>query len=214
MKRRIGIATISILLFISFNNANAQFYNGSQVTFGKNRVQYNDFLWTYYRFNSFDVYFYLNGKELAQHTADYVHRIIPQIETQLSTTLDTKLQFIVFNSLSDLKQSNLGLMENKQYNIGGITHIIGSKVFIYFNGDKNNFEQQIRAGIVRILTQKIIYGTSVTAQIKNNTIINLPNWFIDGLVSYYSTEWDSEMDNKMRQGMLNKNYYVRILDYL
>ncbi|MDD3739461.1 MAG: hypothetical protein PHP31_09240 [Lentimicrobiaceae bacterium] len=206
MKRRISIAIISILLFFGYNTVSAQFYNGSQVTFGKNRVQYNDFFWTYYRFNSFDVYFYLNGKELAQHTADYVHRIIPQIETQLSTTLDTKLQFIVFNSLSDLKQSNLGLMENKQYNVGGITHIIGSKVFIYFNGDKNNFEQQIRAGIVRILTQKIIYGTSVTAQIKNNTIINLPNWFTDGLVSYYSTEWDSEMDNKMRQGMLNKNY--------
>ncbi len=30
--------------------AHAQFYNGSQQQFGKNRVQYKDFLWSSYRF--------------------------------------------------------------------------------------------------------------------------------------------------------------------
>jgi len=46
-----------------------QFYHGSNMTFGKNRVQYNEQLWTYYNYDDFDTYFYLNGKELALYAA-------------------------------------------------------------------------------------------------------------------------------------------------
>ncbi len=187
-------------------SASAQFYNGSQLTFGKNRVQYTDFLWTYFRFNNFDVYYYLNGKELAQHTADYARKYIPEIEKKLETTLDRKTQFIVYNTYSELKQSNIGLMNQTQYNTGGITHIIGTKVFLYFDGDLNHFDNQIRAGITRILLENIIYGGSLGSQVKNSTLINLPSWYIDGLVSYYSRNWDTELDNKVKDGILSGNY--------
>lgn len=177
----------------------AQFYNGSQLSFGKNRVQYTDFFWTYYRFNNFDVYYYLNGDEIAQHVADYATRYIPEIEKKLSISLESKLQFIVFNTFSDLKQSNLGLINNVNYNVGGITHIIGTKVFVYFDGDKNHLEEQIRAGIVQILLQSIVYGSSVTTQVTNNTLIDLPQWFIEGLVAHYSSEWNTIKDNQLYQ---------------
>ena len=126
---------ILVLIFILVPvSVNSQFYNGSNQTFGKNRVQYNEFLWTYYKFQDIDTYFYLNGKELAQYTARYAKDQIPKIESKLGSLLDKKIQFIVYNNLTDLKQSNIGLMTNENYNVGGITHIIGSKVFIYFDG--------------------------------------------------------------------------------
>jgi hypothetical protein len=187
-------------------SATAQFYNGSQVTYGKNRVQYTDFLWTYFRFNNFDVYYYLNGKELAQHVADYSGKYIPEIEKKLETTLDRKTQFIVYNTYSDLKQSNIGLMNQTKYNTGGITHIIGTKVFLYFDGDLNHFDRQIRGGITRLLVENIIYGGSLGSQVKNSTLINLPDWYIDGLVSYYSRNWDTELDNKVKDGILSGKY--------
>ncbi len=118
LKRLRLLGIILILLAFSIS-ASAQFYNGSQTTFGKNRVQYTDFLWSYFRFNNFDVYYYLNGKELAQHVADYSGKYIPEIERKLETTLDKKMQFIVYNTYSDLKQSNIGLMNQTQYNTGG-----------------------------------------------------------------------------------------------
>jgi Tol biopolymer transport system component len=184
----------------------AQFYNGSQMTFGKNRVQYTDFLWTYFRFNNFDVYYYLNGKELAQHVADYAGKYIPEIESKLQTTLDRKTQFIVYNTYGDLKQSNIGLINHETYNTGGITHIIGTKVFLYFDGDLNHFDQQIRGGITRLLIENMIYGGSLGSQVKNSTLINLPAWFLDGLVSYHSRNWDTELDNKVKDGILNGKY--------
>ena len=200
------ISGIMLIVWLFTHSASAQFYNGSQLTFGKNRVQYSDFLWTYFRFNNFDVYYYLNGKELAQHVADYSGKYIPEIEKKLETTLDRKTQFIVYNTYSDLKQSNIGLMNQTQYNTGGITHIIGTKVFLYFDGDLNHFDRQIRAGITRLLLENIIYGGSIGSQVKNSTLINLPSWYIDGLVSYYSRNWDTELDNKVKDGILSEKY--------
>jgi hypothetical protein len=200
------LAFIMLIVWLFSLSASAQFYNGSQLTFGKNRVQYTDFLWTYFRFNNFDVYYYLNGKELAQHTADYAGKYIPEIENKLQSTLDKKTQFIVYNTYSDLKQSNIGLMNHTQYNTGGITHIIGTKVFLYFDGDLNHLDRQIRGGITRLLLENIIYGGSIGSQVKNSTLINLPSWYIDGLVSYYSRNWDTELDNKVKDGILSKKY--------
>ncbi|MEI6194672.1 MAG: hypothetical protein WCS42_10110, partial [Verrucomicrobiota bacterium] len=198
--------SITLIVGLMSFSASAQFYNGSQLTFGKNRVQYSDFLWTYFRFNNFDVYYYLNGKELAQHVADYSEKYIPEIEKKLETTLDRKTQFIVYNTYSDLKQSNIGLMNQAQYNTGGITHIIGTKVFLYFDGDLNHFDRQIRGGITRLLIENIIYGGSIGSQVKNSTLITLPAWYIDGLVSYYSRNWDTDLDNKVKDGILNGKY--------
>ena len=197
---------IMLIMWLFSFSTYAQFYNGSQVSFGKNRVQYTDFLWTYFRFNNFDVYYNLNGKELAQHVADYSGKYIPEIEKKLETTLDKKTQFIVYNTYSDLKQSNIGLMNHTQYNTGGITHIIGTKVFLYFDGDLNHFDRQIRGGITRLLVENIIYGGSIGSQVKNSTLINLPSWYIDGLVSYYSRNWDTELDNRVKDGILSEKF--------
>ena len=202
----IRIFSIILVIWLLSFPVSAQFYNGSQMTFGKNRVQYTDFLWTYFRFNNFDVYYYLNGKELAQHTADYVGKYVPEIEAKLETTLDQKTQFIIYNTYSDLKQSNIGLMNQEKYNTGGITHIIGTKVFLYFDGDLNHFDRQIRAGITRLLIENMIYGGSLGSQVKNSTLINLPSWYIDGLVSYHSRNWDTELDNKVKDGILSGKY--------
>ena len=85
------------------------------MTFGKNRVQSKEFLWTYYKFDDFDTYFYLNGKELAQFTAEYATQQVPLMESKMESYLDKKIQFIIFNNLTDLKQSNIGLITNETY---------------------------------------------------------------------------------------------------
>ncbi len=88
------------------------------MTFGKNRVQWDNTIWTYYRYDDFDTYFYLNGNELALYASAYAYDQIPVLERKLQSSLTEKIQFIVFNSLSDMKQSNIGLASEQQYNTG------------------------------------------------------------------------------------------------
>src|SRR5213593_1602958 len=70
-KSRLISSFIASLILLAFylvpNSSKAQFYNGSQQEFGKNRVQYDEpRTWTWYKFEKFDAYFYLNGKELGE----------------------------------------------------------------------------------------------------------------------------------------------------
>ena len=58
----------------------AQFYNGTQTSFGKNRLQYQTFKWQFFRFNNLETYFYEGGLDFAKHTAYYANERIPQME--------------------------------------------------------------------------------------------------------------------------------------
>lgn len=195
-----------LLLLIWSVTVKAQFYNGSQLTFGKNRVQYGEFLWTYFQYERFDTYFYLNGRELAIFVSKYVQQHLPEIEDILESSVDHKIQFIIYNNLSDLKQTNIGLTGEMRYNTGGITHIIGHKVFLYFNGDLNNLIRQIRAGIAQVIIEQTLYGGSVGTQIKNTTLMSLPEWYVKGAISYISEPWSSEIDNFVKDGVLSGRY--------
>jgi hypothetical protein len=196
----------AILAFLFISPVKAQFYNGSQMSFGKSRIQYKEFLWTYYKFEDFDIYFYLNGRELAIATAKYATEQIPLMERKLQMGLEHKIQFMVYNNLTDLKQSNIGLTTEERYNTGGITHIIGSKVFLYFNGDNRDFEKQIRAAIAKVLLNQAFYGTSVGSQVKNTTLFTMPDWYQEGLVSYLSEDWSVEIDNRVKDGIITGKY--------
>jgi len=183
-----------------------QFYNGSNMTFGKNRVQYREFLWTFYKYDDFDTYFYRNGKELAQFTAKYTQKQIPLLENKIESGLDKRLQFIIFNKLGDLKQSNIGLVSEQDYNTGGITHIIGSKVMLYFDGNHLNFQKQIRAGIAEVLFNQMMFGGTMGKQVKTATFFSIPDWYKVGLISYLSDDWSVDFDNRVRDGVLSGRY--------
>ncbi len=189
------------------SNSFGQFYNGFQMTFGKNRVQYStEKIWSHYRFEKFDTYFYQNGKELAINTAKYAEKILPELQTRIEYYLTSKLQFIIYNSMSDMKESNIGLINENTYNVGGVTQVIGSTVILYFNGNYRDFEKQIRIGIATVLINQMVYGEELGANIKNSALLFLPDWYVKGLISYVSEDWSTELDNIARNGFLYGNY--------
>ncbi len=197
---------ILISLFGISTIANAQFYTGSQMDFGKNRVQYEKFFWTYYTYDRYDVYFYEEGKELANYVSKSAKKQITDIEKLFDYTVDERFQFIIYNKQSDYKTSNLGLSTDDQYNTGGVTHIVGSKIILYYEGDHAKLDAQIRAGVAEILIDQMMYGGSVREMVKNNTLLNLPDWYLKGLISYVAHGWNSDIDNRVKDGILSGKY--------
>jgi WD40 repeat protein len=191
-----------MFLFVS-SSAFAQFYNGSQMEFGKNRVQYEKTDWFFYRFDRFDVYFYLGGGELAEYTMRASDRAIRDLEKTFDFTLDKRFQIIIYNKLSEQKQSNIGLVTDQQYNTGGITTIVGTKLILHFDGDYKNYEEQLRAGLARVMLDQMMYGGSFKDVIRNNTLLNLPEWYVEGLVSYLSTDWNTEINNEVKDAVMS-----------
>ncbi|HOZ83439.1 MAG TPA: hypothetical protein PKU82_10995, partial [Bacteroidia bacterium] len=129
------------------------------MSFGKNRVQYTDFYWTFFRFKNYDVYNYVGGKELATYVAEQAQNEMDVMERTLDYRSSSRFQIVIFNKLSDLKQTNIGLeLDDQAYNIGGMTKVIGNKVLIYFDGNHQHLQEQIRAGMARALLEQLFYG--------------------------------------------------------
>jgi hypothetical protein len=197
---------ITFLLLISVQLP-GQFYYGHQMTFGKNRVQYNDFYWYFFRFERFDAYFNQEVKNLANYTADYLQKEIPRIESFFDYEIENRLIFIVYNKLTDFRQSNIGLITGREeYNTGGVTKISRNKVFIYFDGDHSKFEKQITAAITEVLINEMLYGNGLRENMTNSTLIELPDWYFKGLISFVSDKWNTEIEDRVKDGILTGKY--------
>ncbi|MDL2242272.1 hypothetical protein LJC25_00915, partial [Bacteroidales bacterium OttesenSCG-928-K03] len=185
-------------MLVSFHS-NAQFYNGLDMPFGKKKVQYKEFKWNYYDHENYQIYFYQNGQNLAIFTHQILKEYLPQLEKDFNTQIPGNIQFILYNTLDDLKQSNIGTLANTYYNTGGIAHIIDRKVFMYFNGDITDFERQVKAGACKLAIQNAISGDRMRDRVSITDDINESDWFIDGLVSYYSDNWNTRMDDDFKK---------------
>ncbi len=200
--------SVLILLFAGLSTVGfSQFYNGHQMSFGKNRVQYNDFVWSFTRHEKYDVYFNEDGKNLADYTADYAEKVIPELESFFDYTLEKRILFIAYNRLTDFRQSNIGLVTGKDdYNVGGVTNVSRNKAFLYFEGDYDAYDQQITAVVARILVYEMLHGTDLIDNVANATLSNIPRWYSEGLIAYLSKKWDVETENRVKDGIINGKY--------
>ncbi|MBK9762929.1 MAG: PD40 domain-containing protein [Flavobacteriales bacterium] len=187
--------------------ANAQFYSGSRQEYGKNRVQYQEFLWQQFRFKDMEVLFYKEGVDIAKYTAQAATVHLKDLEKQFDFALDERLQFIVYNSLTDFRQSNIGIAGvDGQQNIGGLTRIVGTKIFVYYEGDHALLDRQIRSGIAHVIIDQMMYGGNWRDVLKSSTFMNLPDWYTEGIMSYFSQPWDADLNNRIRDGVLSGRY--------
>ncbi len=194
-------------LFFLFFNAKNQFSTGLQTPFGKNRVQYdNERTWSYFRYKKYDVYFYQGGLSIAVYSTTYINEQLQIMSRRLDYTLQKKIRFIFFNDLSDLKETNIGLISNEEYNTGGVIHIVDNKVFLYFDGNHRHLESEIRKGIAQVMIQEMMYGGATGNTIKNSILLAFPGWYVDGLVNYLADGWNTEVDNIVRDGILSGQY--------
>ncbi len=198
-----------LLLFILFltEPLSAQFYNGHQMTFGKNRVQYRNRYWRYHRFDRFDVYFYKNGDSLSRKVARIADEKIGEIENFFGYGLQKRLIFVTYKNLSAFRESNIGYEVNSEHsNIGGTTQIDNNKIFIYYNGSKKDLEEQVVAGITEVLINDMLYGGGYGKRFASSTLIELPDWYLRGLISYIRNEWSSKIESRIKDGFLTRRY--------
>jgi hypothetical protein len=213
-KASIFLGLSLIILLLSGGQAAAQFYNGLNMSFGKNRIQYpkpdileSEFFASFYRFDRFDVYFYPDGKELAEYVSRNAAKEMTRLSNFFEYALTKRIIFLVYNRLSDYRQSNIGLVSGKdETNIGGVTRILDNKVFLYFDGDYRKFDQQILAAISEVILQEMLYGGSMRDRFASSALLNLPEWYYNGLISFVSKGWDVETENRVKDGILSGRF--------
>jgi len=182
------------------------FAQGINTPFGQNRVQYGRFEWSFLRSENYDAFYYTGGRELANFCVRYAENAMPGIEKILDHRLGGRIEIVCYNTLGDYKQSNFGL-EEMTLNTGGYTNVVNNRVMVYFNGDHADLERQLKEGLALVLLNELLFGGSVQERVQNAALLNLPQWFLQGLTSYISRSWDVDMDNKMKDALSSKKRF-------
>jgi hypothetical protein len=192
------------LLFVAlvFGQIKVLRAQGVYTPFGQNRVQYTRMDWSFLRSDNFDTYFYSGGRELAAFAGKYAEEHLGDMERILDHRLSSRVEIVCYNSLGDFKQSNFGILEIAQ-NTGGFSQAV-NKIYVYFNGSHADFKRQIKDGLALVLLNEMLFGGNFQERVQNAAMLSLPEWYLRGLTAYLSTEWDAEMDNRMKDGIVNK----------
>ncbi len=203
--KKAGIYFVFFLL-LQCNSALSQFYYGSQQDFGKNRIQFQPFEWTYFPFERYQVFLYEGGQEIARYAAISMLKNLEKIEKRLDFQSEEKIQVLVYNNYHDFVQSNLGLASEEQGNLGGMTKIVGTKMSVYFNGSHADLDKQIRMGVSEVLINQMLYGGKTRDVVKNSTLLTVPDWFRNGLIAYYGEPWNFDLDSRVVDAVENDRY--------
>tara|TARA_R110002050_G_scaffold263065_1_gene403448 strand:+ start:5512 stop:8754 length:3243 start_codon:yes stop_codon:yes gene_type:complete len=191
------------MTFFIAQNTNAQFYRGSYQEFGKNRLQFFEPNWQHMDYENFNVYFYGTGRPLADFAAKEGVTTLKKLQNTLDYRMRGKVYILVFNTQAEFDQSNIGLEIPDANNIGGTTHLQGNKLFVYFNGDHKELQRQIRGGLTEVIVRQLMFGKNWKEMVKNAALMNIPNWYIDGLVSYATRRWSVDIDDHARDLVLD-----------
>ncbi len=179
----------------------------SQTSFGKNRVQYHRQFddWLLYESPNFVTYWYGDARNIAQSAVQAAELDFPEIQQLLEHQMTEKIEMIVFSDLTDVKQSNIGEDEVFQLKAGE-TKVVGSKIFVFFDGNHQHLRVQIREGMAAVLLNSMLFGSNLQEIVQNAVLLNLPGWYTSGLTAYAGEEWSPELDNQLRDLLLTGKY--------
>ena len=111
-------------------------------TFGKNRIQFKQFEWKYLSSENFDVYYYDERKRVAQESLQYLESEFDRITDLIGFYPYQKTKVFLYNSITDLQQSNIGL-NNEEFSSGGETEFIKPYVEIAHPGNIEEFKEEL-----------------------------------------------------------------------
>ncbi|MCH2021509.1 MAG: hypothetical protein MK207_03415 [Saprospiraceae bacterium] len=173
--------------------------------FGQNRMQYEQKKWYRYETINFAFSYAEKDIQLAQYVLPVTELDYIQLSRLFEHQLKKRIEIIIHSNYGNYLQSNIGLSRHN-VNQGGVTRLITPKIEVYFNGDHSNLRKQIRKGLANVLLGKILIGTNLQEMVQNSVLMNLPQWFIKGAIAYATENWNTDLDNRLRDVLLSGKY--------
>ena len=200
MKKELRLILFSAVFFSLKTNAQV-----NTVEFGKNRVQYQKFVWKFYQTENFNTYFSQDGLALGKFVAQVAEEELPAIEEFVEYGLQRRANVVVYNNFDEFQQSNIGLGIDWQ-NTGGVTKLVNNKIVLFFDGNHENLRRQIKQGIAKVLVQNVLFGDDLGEFAANQALLDLPEWLIDGYIAYAGENWSAELDDELKSALLSGRY--------
>ena len=187
-----------ILFSFGIVGANAQ---TNVEKYGQNRLQHRTFKWKHFDTKHFRIYHYDRaGKDLARFVSEQVENDIAIVESKIGGQFPERFNIILYNSYDEYQQTNIGRKSQSQLQDipAGTVNLVGDKLVVYYTGVHTDLRRQTRAGMARVVMERMLFGENMKDVVRNALLINLPEWTVNGFISYIVDGWDEESNSKWK----------------
>ena len=172
--------------------------------FGRNKIQYENFDWNVLKTEHFDIYFYPEMQELAEHGAAFAEESYSELEHRFNFSITRRVPIVFYSSHMHFKQTNIydGFIPD---GVGGFFEFLKGRVVIPANGNLHRFRRVVRHELVHVFTLHKLMRVFRDYRIPPDRF--LPLWFTEGLAEYWSGPQDHQHEMIMRDAIY-ANYLV------
>lgn len=156
--------------------------------FGQNKVQYNQFQWSYYRTPHFDIYFPQGADLIAKFAAKHVEDMYKVVSKTVGHKLSARVPIILHNSHAEFEQTNVIRLPLHE-GIGGFTEIFKNRIVLPFEGSYTDFHHVVQHEMVHAVMFDMMFGDNAASMVSRQ-VAQFPLWVSEGLAEYASLGWD------------------------
>lgn len=170
-------------------------------TFGQNRIQTRKFEWRFFDTEHFKIYHYdAAGRQLARYVAEQAEKDIRIVERKMGGKFPHRFSIVLYNNYDDYRQTNIGrdVASQTQDLPTGKLDIVGDKLVVYYTGVHTDVHRQLRAGMSRVVMERMLFGETLKEIVKNAVSLNLPTWVTSGFIAYLVDGWDTESETNWK----------------
>ncbi|MDQ3002145.1 MAG: hypothetical protein M3Y08_12910 [Fibrobacterota bacterium] len=161
---------------------------GHGQAFGQNKVQYHQFLWSYYRTQHFDIYFPQGADLIAGFAARHVETMYKSVSGTVGHKLGARVPIILHNSHAEFEQTNVIRLPLHE-GIGGFTEIFKNRIVLPFEGSYTDFYHVLKHEMVHAVTFDMLFGNNAASMVSQQGA-QFPLWVSEGLAEFASLGWD------------------------
>ncbi len=160
--------------------------------FGKNKVQYQNLSWQYYKLPHFHSYFHQDQGDLPPITAQWIENAYKELEKDFGFKHKKSLPLLVFGSPTLFEQTNVtpGIIPE---GVGGFTESLKNRIVVPFTGSYEEFRHVLHHECVHAFQYGILSDQFGGSLFRPNAM-QMPMWFAEGSAEFLSSGWDTEAD--------------------
>ena len=193
------LITYFLLLQSFIGLSQSSFYN----EIGKNGIQYKNFKWKVIYSNNFELYFNDGSENIANIALDHIEENFSKLSSNVGHQPFKKTKIFIYNSLIDMKQSNIGINENDLFLNTNSNFNNKIQFKVAFQNNISAFKRDLNFEISKVLISDLMKGNmSFSKRFGKASFTTIPKWFSEGAARYLAYGWDIEMDNILRDYFL------------
>jgi len=169
-----------------------RYYGVSGEEFGKSKIQNKEFQWRTFSSANFGYNFYRGGEQITRNAATFLEKSYPRITGILGYIPYEPVTIFVFNSPADLNSTNL-IGENARVENGTLLDSRHSRLLTAYDKNDSLFHKQLVRSVSAIYVYDMLYGGNVRESIESQILLNLPEWFTEGISAYVAEEDNSAL---------------------